>query len=1123
MIDTGKMEEPENLEGSERDSVQGLLRGCKGKYGSTAAPLRPIYSRLTCHFPPYILQTVTAAQKKILHLPDGQSGQSLGRAPGDKELAQITVWKLQPRFLTLSLPGKPRRLLRSNASPRGPCNTPAHYYPDAHASSGYRNRISTDPPGWLKLRCSKQIELLWICMNYAAMHRHRDLLTLTHLSEGIRVELYISTFKVLCYLKHDLQRENFRVTQRFLFMNNLGSETHYGNAFIPQTAVEERERERKRKKNERGERKKGRKEERKKRKKERGKERMKEGRKEGKRKKERKKEGRKKGRKGGMKERKKERGKKEGKKERKKKERKKRKEGREGNGKRRERKERERRERKRKHKAAILTQSRIPFLCRIFARLKAKFEYIAWNTYLKIPFKKLFLRVKIGISIPNIDRPYTCPGLTYIYTTKTILIVTSIEVPSQPSFIHARNPLPAAPGYITGEAASCLLEIQTMASEPCQASKFQPVSPGSLASTVSLASCSESCLIGRHTTPGQHVGAKAGTGKQRKIIIDYGRDRGKITNKSIKETEGSLIYTFNNSPTKVEEICYVSKGTYSKEHSYTLKLGRDSERKRNNNVVKLSDRLELEDYRSKCTNLYTSIRRLPIHTVCLQSADINAAAMVFNGDGAAGIPVLQQEVNYAFQRAPIVLIFSGSSRSLDLGEQLFCTNHIWNHTQKHNLPQPEPLIEVLMCYQPSELYIILGEEHNFQLKMKGTHGLFDISAFSIHTLCSYLQRELRAPRTSIFRIVLYFKNPMIYTVYTDLVGDEIAVRMVNIDSLENYVSWKGSPYLSGSTTYQKWESSKSKADYTINIHEYELPLKRSNKENYARIQIAAIHLEFWNYDDTHRSCKVSRILSLEVASVNIQRCRSQRQIDIIESLNGFLSFNSSEVDKSKMNTIWPPSSAASGKRDPPGVLTQTSRAASMGDSKGPSFIFRCNALVKWYRRTACFPISYKALMEQFFLFIQRTKHKSNEAVCKKASQFFVEWVPCALLRLKGFLRVLKTQKEERLSWWKDYSKALKGDKAYLRTHWSKKEGHRSIATYYITLLGYDTNNSNRVIVMQNYFHFLDNACKIHLGFQTKVEVRAWMETMAENEDLADDAFAQENSRIDPTFGRLQLI
>ena len=30
-----------------QDSVQGLLRGPKGKYGSTVAPLRPIYSHLT--------------------------------------------------------------------------------------------------------------------------------------------------------------------------------------------------------------------------------------------------------------------------------------------------------------------------------------------------------------------------------------------------------------------------------------------------------------------------------------------------------------------------------------------------------------------------------------------------------------------------------------------------------------------------------------------------------------------------------------------------------------------------------------------------------------------------------------------------------------------------------------------------------------------------------------------------------------------------------------------------------------------------------------------------------------------------------------------------------------------
>ena len=31
---------------------------------------------------------------------------------------------------------------------------------------------------------------------------------------------------------------------------------------------------------------------------------------------------------------------------------------------------------------------------------------------------------------------------------------------------------------------------------------------------------------------------------------------------SVKETEGGLIYTFNASPTKAEEICYVSKDIY---------------------------------------------------------------------------------------------------------------------------------------------------------------------------------------------------------------------------------------------------------------------------------------------------------------------------------------------------------------------------------------------------------------------------------------------------------------------------------------------------------------------------------------------------------------------------------
>jgi len=45
------------------------------------------------------------------------------------------------------------------------------------------------------------------------------------------------------------------------------------------------------------------------------------------------------------------------------------------------------------------------------------------------------------------------------------------------------------------------------------------------------------------------------------IFVLY-RDHGKITNKSVKETEGGLIYTFNASPTKAEEICYVSKDIY---------------------------------------------------------------------------------------------------------------------------------------------------------------------------------------------------------------------------------------------------------------------------------------------------------------------------------------------------------------------------------------------------------------------------------------------------------------------------------------------------------------------------------------------------------------------------------
>lgn len=48
-------------------------------------------------------------------------------------------------------------------------------------------------------------------------------------------------------------------------------------------------------------------------------------------------------------------------------------------------------------------------------------------------------------------------------------------------------------------------------------------------------------------------------------------DLGKINDKSIKETEGSLSFIFDDNPTKVEEICYVSK----EEHGCALKLGRD--------------------------------------------------------------------------------------------------------------------------------------------------------------------------------------------------------------------------------------------------------------------------------------------------------------------------------------------------------------------------------------------------------------------------------------------------------------------------------------------------------------------------------------------------------------------
>ncbi|CAK7311390.1 hypothetical protein VULLAG_LOCUS16063 [Vulpes lagopus] len=48
-------------------------------------------------------------------------------------------------------------------------------------------------------------------------------------------------------------------------------------------------------------------------------------------------------------------------------------------------------------------------------------------------------------------------------------------------------------------------------------------------------------------------------------------DLGKISNESIKETKSHLISLFNDSPTKVEEIHYVS----NEESSCTLKLGHD--------------------------------------------------------------------------------------------------------------------------------------------------------------------------------------------------------------------------------------------------------------------------------------------------------------------------------------------------------------------------------------------------------------------------------------------------------------------------------------------------------------------------------------------------------------------
>ena len=59
------------------------------------------------------------------------------------------------------------------------------------------------------------------------------------------------------------------------------------------------------------------------------------------------------------------------------------------------------------------------------------------------------------------------------------------------------------------------------------------------------------------------------------IFVLY-RDHGKVTNKSIKETEGSLIYTFNDSPQRLKKYVTSPKTYTSQEHSHALKLGRDS-------------------------------------------------------------------------------------------------------------------------------------------------------------------------------------------------------------------------------------------------------------------------------------------------------------------------------------------------------------------------------------------------------------------------------------------------------------------------------------------------------------------------------------------------------------------
>ncbi|CAN0572150.1 unnamed protein product [Rangifer tarandus platyrhynchus] len=58
-------------------------------------------------------------------------------------------------------------------------------------------------------------------------------------------------------------------------------------------------------------------------------------------------------------------------------------------------------------------------------------------------------------------------------------------------------------------------------------------------------------------------------------------NHGKITNKSIEETGGSLIHTFNDSPQRLKKHVTSPKTYTSKEHSHALKLGHDSGRSLN--------------------------------------------------------------------------------------------------------------------------------------------------------------------------------------------------------------------------------------------------------------------------------------------------------------------------------------------------------------------------------------------------------------------------------------------------------------------------------------------------------------------------------------------------------------